>query len=203
MRFFLIILILIFSFQSLAKANDIKDFELEGFSLGDSLLNFFTKKQITTEMNSGYAHFYKDNKFVKLAIGTSNEYSMRTNLNIYDEISVTIKPDDKNFIIYGLSGDIMCKDNIKYCYTKQKEIVTDLKVFFNNNIILDEYEDSHWIDDTGKSIVNVIEILSKNEELLIAVSVYDMNEDLGYSDQISLEITSNEYENFLRNVANQ
>ena len=199
----IIILTLFFNFQSLTKANDINDFEIEGFSLGDSLLNFFTKKQITTEMNSGYAHFYKDNKFVKLAIGTSNEYSMRTNLNIFDEISVTIKPDDKNFIIYGLSGDIKCKDNIKYCYTKQKEIITDLKVFFNNNIIIDEYEDSHWIDDTGKSIVNVIEILSKNEELLIAVSVYDMNEDLGYSDQISLEITSNEYENFLRNVANQ
>ena len=203
MRIFLFVFILFLSLQSFTKANDIKDFELEGLSLGDSLLNFFNKKQITSEMNSGYAHFYKDNKFVKLAIGTSNEYSMRTNLNIYDEISVTIKPDDKNFIIYGLSGDIMCKDNIKSCYTKQKEIITDLKVFFNNNIIIDEYEDSHWIDDTGKSIVNVIEILSKNEELLIAVSVYDMNEDLGYSDQISLEITSNEYENFLRNVANQ
>ena len=30
-----------------------------------------------------------------------------------------------------------------------------------------------------------------------------MNEDLDYSDQISVEITSNEYEKFLRNVANQ
>ena len=46
-------------------------------------------------------------------------------------------------------------------------------------------------------------MLYKTEELLIAVSVYDMNEDLDYSDQISVEITSNEYENFLRNVANQ
>ncbi len=203
MRIFLFVFILFLSLQSFTKANDIKDFELEGLSLGDSLLNFFNKKQITTEMNSGYAYFYKDNKFVKLAIGTSNEYSMKTNLKTYDEIAVTIKPDDKNFIIYGLSGDIMCKENIKYCYTKQKEIISDLKVFFNNNIIIDEYEDPHWIDDTGKSIVNVKEILSKNEELLIAVSVYDMNEDLDYSDQISVEITSNEYENFLRNVANQ
>ena len=57
--------------------------------------------------------------------------------------------------------------------------------------------------NTPGGMAKVIEILSKNEELLIAVSVYDMNEDLGYSDQISLEIASNEYENFLRNVANQ
>ncbi len=203
MKVFIAILVFIINLQSWTKADDIRDFELEGLSLGDSLLNFFNKKQINEEINSGYAHFYKDNKFVKLAIGTSNEYSMRKKLKIYDEIAVTIKPEDKNFIIYGLSGDIMCKEDIKYCYTKQKEIISDLKVFFNNNIILNKYEDSHWIDDTGKSIVNVIEILSKNEELLIAVSVYDMNEDLDYSDQISVEIASNEYENFLRNVANQ
>ena len=120
MRIFLFVFILFLNLQSFAKANDIKDFELEGLSLGDSLLNFFNKKQIITEMNSGYAHFYKDNKFVKLAIGTSNEYSMRTNLKIYDEIAVTIKPDDKKFIIYGLSGDIMCKENIKYCYIKRR-----------------------------------------------------------------------------------
>lgn len=202
MRIILIIIIFFVNSQSLSKADDIKNFEIEGLSLGDSLLNFFNKKQIITEMNSGYAHFYKDNKFVKLAIGTTNEYSMRINLRIYDEIAVTIKPDDKKFIIYGLSGDILCKEDINYCYTKQKEITSDLKVFFNNNIILNKYEDPHWIDDTGKSIVNVIEILSKNEELLVAVSVYDMNEDLDYADQISVEISLKEYENFLRNVAN-
>ena len=77
-----------------------------------------------------------------------------------------------------------------------------LKVFFNNNIIVNKYENTHWIDDTGKSIVNVIEILSKNKELLIAVSVYDMNEDLDYADQVSVEIASKEYESFLRNVTN-
>ena len=202
MRVFITVLILIFNLQSWSKANDIRDFEIEGLSLGDSLLKFYNKKQIIAEMNSGYAHFYKDNKFVKLAIGGTNEYSMRTNLKIYDEIAVTIKPDDKNFIIYGLSGDILCQEDIKYCFTKQKEIISDLKVLFNNNIILNKYEDRHWIDETGKSIVNAIEILSKDNELLIAVSVYDMNEDLDYADQISVEIASNEYENFLRNVAN-
>ena len=44
MRNFLLILILTFSFQSLVKADDIRDFEIEGMSIGDSLLDFFTKK---------------------------------------------------------------------------------------------------------------------------------------------------------------
>ena len=38
MRNFLLILILTFSFQSLSKADDIRDFEIEGISIGDSLL---------------------------------------------------------------------------------------------------------------------------------------------------------------------
>lgn len=202
MKVFLSILILIFSIQPFTKADDINDFKMEELSLGDSLLNFYNKKQIIEEMNSEYAFFYKDNKFVKLSIGKTNEFYMRTNLKIYDEIGVTIKPDDKNFIIYGLSGDILCQDDIQNCYTKQKEIISDLKVFFNKDIIIEKYEDKHWVDDTGKSIVNVTEILSKNKKLLISVSVYDMNEDLGYADQVSVEIASNEYEKFLRNIAN-
>ena len=202
MKVFLSILILIFSIQPFTKADDINDFKMEELSLGDSLLNFYNKKQIIEEMNSEYAFFYKDNKFVKLSIGKTNEFYMKTNLKIYDEIGVTIKPDDKNFIIYGLSGDILCQDDIQYCYTKQKKIISDLKVFFNNDVIIDKYEDKHWVDETGKSIVKVTEILSKNKKLLISVSVYDMNEDLGYADQVSVEIASNEYEKFLRNIAN-
>ena len=47
MRIFLTILILILSFQSWTKADDIRDFEIEGMSIGDSALNFFSQKQIS------------------------------------------------------------------------------------------------------------------------------------------------------------
>jgi len=42
MKRLLLILILIFSFQSLTKADDIRDFEIEGISVGDSLLDYFS-----------------------------------------------------------------------------------------------------------------------------------------------------------------
>ena len=44
MKRLLLILILTFSFQSLTKADDIRDFEIEGMSIGDSLLDYFLKK---------------------------------------------------------------------------------------------------------------------------------------------------------------
>ena len=43
MKIFLIILILIFNIQSLTKADDIRDFEIEGISIGDSLLKFYSE----------------------------------------------------------------------------------------------------------------------------------------------------------------
>ena len=43
---FLLVIIIILSFQSLTKAEDIRDFEIENMSLGDSLLKYFSKKEI-------------------------------------------------------------------------------------------------------------------------------------------------------------
>ena len=59
MRIFLSFLILIFSFQSWTKADDIRDFEIEGMSLGDSALNFFSERDI--KYNS--KDYYKDKTF--------------------------------------------------------------------------------------------------------------------------------------------
>ena len=41
----LIILFFIISLQSWTKADDIRDFEIEGLSIGDSLLNFASEKK--------------------------------------------------------------------------------------------------------------------------------------------------------------
>ena len=47
MKRLLIIFILTFSFQTLTKADDISEFQIEGISIGDSLLDYFTKKEIS------------------------------------------------------------------------------------------------------------------------------------------------------------
>ena len=57
------------SFQSLTKADDIKDFEIEGISIGDSLLDYFTKNEIQKEMNSEFVYEYPGNKFIKVGVG--------------------------------------------------------------------------------------------------------------------------------------
>ena len=52
MRVFLSILILIFSLQSLTYAEDIRDFQIEGMSVGDSLLDYMSIKNINDNVKT-------------------------------------------------------------------------------------------------------------------------------------------------------
>ena len=51
MRKILITVILIFGFQSFTKADDIRDFEIEGMSIGDSLLKFYSETEISNQLS--------------------------------------------------------------------------------------------------------------------------------------------------------
>ena len=44
-----IIIIFFLNFHSLVKADDIRDFEMEGISIGDSLLDHYSKEEISNE----------------------------------------------------------------------------------------------------------------------------------------------------------
>ena len=46
MRIFILVILLIISFQSLTKADDIEDFEIEGISIGDSLIKYFSESYL-------------------------------------------------------------------------------------------------------------------------------------------------------------
>ena len=63
MRILLSIFILIFSFQSLIKADDIRDFEIENMSLGDSLLKYFSEKEIEDNLSGAQ---YPNKEFLLL-----------------------------------------------------------------------------------------------------------------------------------------
>ena len=52
MRIFFATIILIFSFQSLTKSDDVTSFELEGISIGTSLLDYFSEEEILKNINN-------------------------------------------------------------------------------------------------------------------------------------------------------
>ena len=64
----ILILILTFNFQILAKAEDIRDFQIDGYSLNESLLNYYSKEDLKANWKhekNGYG--FKSKKYFKFA----------------------------------------------------------------------------------------------------------------------------------------
>ena len=101
MKRLLLIIILTFSFQTLTKADNIRDFQIEGMSIGDSLLEFFNEKNINKDKA-----FYKSNKFYQVSIDDKK-------FNQYESVNFQLKNNDNKYIIQSLSGVI--EQDIKKC----------------------------------------------------------------------------------------
>ena len=83
----LLTLLFIFSFQSWTKADNINEFEIEGMSIGDSLLDFLSEDEI----NNSRRNYYSNRKYY--AVGISK------NVEIYETVDVYLKSGDKSYEI--------------------------------------------------------------------------------------------------------
>lgn len=192
------ILFLVLSFNSTSSANELKEFEIGGFSLGESLLDYFDKSDIKNELKSEYTYFYKENKYAVLGVGDGVDYNLSMKFENYDELALTVRPDDKKFIIYSVSGDIFCKDNIKKCLSQQKEIVSELEDFLG--LEFESWEKPHSVDPSGKSMVYGYNITYADGSD-IAVDVYQwsdkMKQENNFPDTLQVSISTKEFSNFL------
>ena len=99
MRVFLSVLLLIFGLQSWTKADDIKDFQIEGMSIGDSLLNYFTKKEIDK------GKFFEKEQGSRKDVARFYDREKKDN---YDWIAVSYKTNDKD---YEILNEVISKKN--------------------------------------------------------------------------------------------
>ncbi len=121
MKRLLLILILTFSFQSWAKADDIRDFEIEGMSIGDSLLDYVIEKEIKNNL----APYYKDKDYSSFLV-YKNEGSYK--LKHYDHFIVSFKTSDRTYKIMGLSGVMWFSKTIKKCHKQMKLVIDDISL---------------------------------------------------------------------------
>ena len=113
-----------------SQADDIRDFQIEGMSIGDSLLNHFSKKKILASKVNWYKYLEK-NKFITIALESSD-------FQKYEYVDVNAKYGDDNYIIDSIAGSIYFGENkeikdINHCYIKQKEIAQDFSQIFENS----------------------------------------------------------------------
>ena len=140
MRIFLSVLILIFSLQSWTKADDISDFEIEGMTIGDSLLDYYSERKIQdSKMNylEGKRNFY--------VVGVREESKL------YDNIEFYLKTGDNKYLIHGISAGIFYRDNYNQCEKKKDKIVEEIKDIFKQSKMNDWGTFSHSYDKSGLS----------------------------------------------------
>ena len=190
MRVFIAVIILIFSLQSWTKADDISDFEIEGMSIGDSLLDYLTEEKL--EALEKYV--YENKKFI--AVVVYSEYIFKKSFEIYDGVQLVYKLDSKK--IHSLEGFILYRDNIEDCYPKKDKIVLELKNFFRN--IMEVWNQDHVKyagDKSGKSKFSATN-LDFTEGGGARVICYDFGKEIQkihtWTDKLTVAINSKEFD---------
>ena len=184
MRIFLTLVVIIFSFQSWTKADDIRDFEIEGISVGDSLLKIFSENEILSNIVD---YGFKSDKFTIFEIDSPSKFEN------YESLQVAFLKKDKNFTIYSISAAIFYENKIDQCEKKKEIIFKALKKTFGNTYH-DTENDKLSADITGKSTYTRYAFYFPNSEF-IGVSCYDWVDK--WTDSLRVEIYSNKYNNWL------
>ena len=196
MKRLLLILILTFSFQSLAKADDIRDFQIEGISVGDSLIEFFDYLNLTEQIINDYPK--------TIYSGSDKFYGLRINkkLGDYDNFGVLLKKDDGKYIIYLLRGKKVFVNNLEDCKKYKEKVVNNFK-----NLLPDissrDYTHNYKIDD-GKSFSYITDFQLKDKS---SIRVYCDNwstfteKKKRWEDSLNIEISTVESLTWLNNEA--
>jgi len=141
--------LILFSFSAPSFADDIRDFQIEGMSIGDSLLDYFSEDEIKNNIIKDYYKYKSNKKFITV------EFNELPSAKTYDLVQLDLK-NDKKYEIYGLSGHIWYKENIDDCYKKQNEIDKELSKIFKGAKREHVSKKKHSVDESGKSNLTYI-----------------------------------------------
>ena len=147
MKKLLLLLVLIFGLQSWTKAADINDFQIEGMSIGDSLLDYMSKNEI---IDNGI--YGSDSKFFEVEyFGT---------LSMYDHFTLHVIRNDPNYLIHAIRA-INIVDNKNDCLNSKKEIIKEMKKVFAGKELY-ETTQNHYYYKNSKQYVSQFYLGNKN-----------------------------------------
>jgi hypothetical protein len=193
-RLSLYLFLLLFTLQTPSQADDIRDFQIEGMSIGDSLLDHFSEEEIN---DYSRPEWFKNDKFTPVSGLTSNKFET------YEVLQIAFKTKDKKKSIYSIEG-IIFYENMIECENKLDEITNEFSNIFKETKSKGKNKFDHLGDKTGESKVidSSFELLSGD---IIMIGCIDWSEKLtkknGWKDQLRITIRLKEYSDFLRNKA--
>ena len=195
MRIFIVALFIFFSLQSWARADDIREFQIEGMSIGDSALDYFSEK----EMEKFYPVYYPaSNKFAgfEVPIGNIATKSFKT----YETISFHFKKSDKNLKFVSLIGIIEYPNNLEGCLKQKEKVVQEIRSFLNNS-----KEESYkgGFERESKSVAYISDFKQQDGQIRVWCSDWDQKTetDKGWIDDFNVAVETVDFKNWVNNEA--
>ena len=194
MKKFILIFILCICFQSSIKADDIKDFEIEGISIGDNALKYFTVDEINKDKYDIYTNIPYYVSFFKAGSVYTSGFEIS---DTYDVIKLTFKKNDKTFAIYSLQGIKYYKNFFlkRYIYETAKLLsehtqarrISGLRSFFDY-LIFEKYRSTNPTDlvetpKLGKKLPAVLSI----SEIELIIKNLDLSHPQGHRNKAIIE----------------
>ena len=195
-RLSLYLFLILFTLQTPSWADDIRDFQIEGMSIGDSLLDYFSEEKITNSIVNWYDNLEK-NRYIAIALDSEN-------FKQYDFVDIFTNYGDESYKIDTIAGvmyfgnDKEIRD-INHCYKKQITIADEIKSMFKaskkEGPVKIIFKSS---DPTGKSSYTDIYLtLDDNYEVVIAC--YDWSDDFeNKADHMYVALRSKEIDAWLK-----
>jgi len=161
MKKLLVLLFSLFLSSPSVFANDISAFEIEGISIGDSLLDYMTENEILDSIEINLDRYFFLKEPYKYAM-----VSLYKDSPTYDSLYFFIKNNstnqyitDKNeqYKILSVNGYISFIENFEGCIQKSDEISEIFAGMFPN-AQQNEWKSTHTADPSGKSILETIDL---------------------------------------------
>ena len=181
-KLFSTILVLGLLLSGNAYADDISDFQIGGMSIGDSLLDYFSDKNIKKKS----INWNNKNKTYKQFLSTKS-------YNLYDTVVFSYLGKDKNYIIQEIAG--RKNIDIKSCIKLQLEIVKQIEKLIPSAKKNDLGTRNYRGDKSKKSKITIVNF--NTGQGLIQVGCYDFSDKITkerkFIDGINVSIGSKQF----------
>ena len=172
-----------------SQADDISDPQIEGISLGDSALDYFTKEDI----KKNTFDYYKIKTFIPVQMDKLDFFKT------YDAVDFSYRRNDSKYIITGLNGILLITDPIE-CEKKLDQIILEISPIFNETHEIEKAQIIHDADPSGKSkFIEKQWVLTNGDRIL--VQCYDFDASFSMENHLSISLRTKEFHEFLRKIA--
>tara|TARA_B100000989_G_scaffold256686_1_gene205971 strand:+ start:243 stop:833 length:591 start_codon:yes stop_codon:yes gene_type:complete len=175
------------------KADDIRDFEIDEMSIGDSLLKYFSKTKITNALKN--VIYYPGSKKMKIILLLPEINSS------YEAYDFHILDNDPNYKIQSVKGRL--KISLNECLKKKKVVVNELeKIFYG--VKKNEYE-NYYNYTYGNSKAYLTDFNLNDGSVRVWCANWDKNDKTviknNWYDTLNVSISSKNYLYFIDNEA--